>query len=165
MNEATVNGVSYTSLKNWKTINPSWFRYYQMSETEDAVHFDLGEGECLDLYSLDWDKLVTAAKSVDTGREDRHIYLRNQERVIDYLTNELAPGVAVLYGNIGTLKTNNLSFRYHVCTNRRSGAICAEEFFTKVDDRFITVTYYHNDDAKHAQEVAFFLGGIRIERQ
>lgn len=164
LGENTLPGIKYCYLKKWTPFNISWFNTYQLGKSEDAVHYDLGDDEFIDLYSLDWDKLVRTAKSVDNRREDFHFYTGNTERVIDYLTGDLAPGVCVLPNNIGKLNTNDRSFKYQVCTNRVNGAICVEEFFTKIDDRYIVLTYYHNDDAIHVKEVAFFLGGIVADK-
>lgn len=156
-------GISFTTLKKWKSVELERLGDYQLrKDVEKAVCYDLGDGETVTVYSLDWQKLLRATKEHSNSIPDR--FHRYEERVSDYVSYNLNLGV-VHYENTGDKtgdeKTNTLSFKYYIGSVKKDDSINGEAFFSKVAERFIVVYYKHGDNAKHAQETAFFLGGIK----
>ena len=124
--ERSIHNIEFFSINTWSEIDAKRFKKYQLGPLENELHFDLSDGEFLDIYFLDWEKLLTAAKSANDRREDRHRYipsLSDEERCRDYLTGEWLPGVKVLNKNQGTKITRNCKFKFYICT-RKDNAQC-----------------------------------------
>ena len=156
---ASLPGISFVTPKKWNTVEPEQLRDYQLREKiEKALCYDISDGETVTIYSADWKKIKRATvEDSNSAGDNLHTF---EERARDYVSKQLVLGI-VHPENIGDKKTNTLDFKYYIGSAKKDDAINGEAFFVKLGERFIVVYYRHDDNAKHAQEVAFFLGGIK----
>ena len=162
-------GIEYIELKSWEASEaPKLVGYPLRNEIEKGIRYDLGDDEVILIFSLDWDKLNSFARESADKIAKKEVIKRVYENLIspegsarNFLANELQLD-RVHRENIGDKKTDNLTFKYYIDSSRIDDSIRGEFFTVRIgDDRYVAVLYRHGDNAKHAQEVAMFLGSIK----
>ena len=161
---AGIGGLIYGNRVNKKaraTLDSAVARYNEIKAQTEGVLEELGDTEMSLVETYDTFNNKLDVKAEESGLKFNKVYNTKQEKAMAFLVNELRLG-RVYHDNIGVKKTDYYEFKYCICSSRSNDSIRGEVFTINAGDRYVVVVYRHGDFAKHAQEVALFLGSISV---